>query len=63
MSNENMQGFCAKDNSESDMSKGCRHPNDFCQHRSSCIIHFLEKEKGRKGRKREEVQKGGGTEE
>lgn len=29
----------------------CRHPEGFCQTRTSCIIHFMEKE-----RKREEAQ-------
>ncbi len=48
MSNsESLPGFCAKDNIEADMDKGCKHPTDFCQHRSSCMIHFIEKERGR----------------
>jgi len=30
----------------------CRHPDDYCQTRMSCMIQFLEKE-----RKREEIKK------
>jgi hypothetical protein len=30
----------------------CRHPDDYCQNRNSCMIQFLEKE-----RKREEARK------
>lgn len=30
----------------------CKHPNDYCQTRSSCMIQFLEKE-----RKREDARK------
>lgn len=25
----------------------CRHPNDYCQHRTSCIIHFMGQENKR----------------
>ena len=25
----------------------CRHPGDYCQHRSSCMIQFIEKENKR----------------
>jgi len=25
----------------------CRHPDDYCQFRTSCIIHFMEKERRR----------------
>jgi hypothetical protein len=47
----NIPGYCAKDNSEIEMKEGCKHPQDYCQHRSSCIIHFMEKEKKREERK------------
>jgi hypothetical protein len=40
-------GFCAKDNVESPLDKGCRHPDDYCQYRQSCMIHFLDQEKRR----------------
>lgn len=30
----------------------CRHPNDYCQTRTSCMIQYMEKE-----RKREEARK------
>ncbi len=46
-----MPGYCAKDNSETDMKKGCLHPKDFCQHRTSCMIHFFEKERERETKK------------
>jgi len=39
-----MDYFCAKDNRQTDASKGCLHPNDYCSHRQGCIIHFMEKE-------------------
>jgi hypothetical protein len=25
----------------------CRHPDDYCQHRTSCMIHFIGKENSR----------------
>ena len=28
----------------------CRHPADYCQHRTSCMIHFIEKENRNSGR-------------
>ncbi len=42
-----MEYYCEKDNRQTDISKGCRHPNDFCQHRQACLIHFLEQEQKR----------------
>jgi len=53
----NMSGYCAKDNSETDMQEGCKHPQDYCQHRKSCLIHFMEKE-----RQREKKNSSGGGE-
>ena len=47
-----MDFFCAKDNRQTDASKGCLHPNDYCSHRQSCLIYFMEQE-----RKREENRK------
>ncbi len=41
-------GFCQKDNIETPMDKGCRHPLDYCQYRQACIVHFLEKESTKK---------------
>ncbi len=38
-----------KESMESEVAE-CRHPNDYCQTRTSCMICFLEKE-----RKREEA--------
>lgn len=39
-----------KESMESEEAE-CRHPNDYCQTRTSCMILFIEKE-----RKREEAQ-------
>ncbi len=39
--------FCAKDNREIKDGPFCPHPKDFCQHRQSCIIHFMEQEERR----------------
>ena len=32
----------------------CRHPDDYCQTRSACMIHFLEKENRRRDRGRKD---------
>jgi len=29
----------------------CRHPDDYCQTRDACMIHFLEKERRREEKK------------
>ncbi|RUM89691.1 MAG: hypothetical protein DSZ23_02920 [Thermodesulfatator sp.] len=50
-----MEYYCEKDNRQTDISKGCRHPNDFCQHRQACMIHFLEQEE-KKNRDLDSVQ-------
>ena len=42
-----MEGFCQKDNIAVDLEKGCRHPNDYCQYRQACMIHFHELEQRR----------------
>ncbi len=52
-----MDFFCAKDNRQTDPSKGCLHPNDYCSHRNACLIHFLEKEQKREEKKRGEDEK------
>jgi len=43
-----VEGFCQKDNVMVDLESGCRHPNDYCQYRQACIIHFHELEQRRK---------------
>lgn len=30
----------------------CRHPDDYCQTRTACIIHYMEKEKKREQQKK-----------
>ncbi len=42
-----------KDKVDSD-NPVCRHPDDYCQTRSGCMIHFLEKENRRQGKNRPE---------
>ncbi len=49
-----MEYYCEKDNRQADISKGCRHPNDFCQHRQACLIYFLEQEEKRNSKIRTE---------
>jgi len=41
-----------KDKVDSD-APVCRHADDYCQFRSSCIIHFMEKENRRKQSRRD----------
>ena len=36
----------------------CRHPGDYCQFRSSCMIQFLEKENRAAGREKEAAEEG-----
>ncbi len=43
-----MEGFCEKDNISVELEKGCRHPNDYCQYRQACMIHFYDMENRRK---------------
>jgi len=35
----------------------CRHPNDYCQTRTSCMILFLEKERKREEARKEAIKK------
>ena len=40
-----MELECAKYHEKMDSEQAvCRHPNDYCQHRQACMIHFIEKE-------------------
>ncbi|MCI5141939.1 MAG: RNA polymerase II-associated protein [Candidatus Electrothrix sp. ATG1] len=48
-----MELECAKYGEKMDAEQAtCRHPGDYCQHRKSCIIQFIELEK-----KREKIKK------
>jgi|MTBAKSStandDraft_1061840.scaffolds.fasta_scaffold02408_13 hypothetical protein len=29
----------------------CRHPGDYCKYRTSCIIYYLERERGKSSRR------------
>ena len=35
----------------------CRHPDDYCQTRTGCLIHFMEKENKRAQQKKDAVSK------
>jgi len=37
----------------------CRHPDDYCQFRTSCIIHFMEKEQRREQARRDTTKESG----
>jgi hypothetical protein len=40
-----MELECAKYGEKMDSETAmCRHPNDYCQHRKSCMIQFIERE-------------------
>ena len=57
-----MDYYCAKDNRQTDASKGCLHPRDFCSHRNACMIHFMEKEKERAKRRKKKCDSGSSDE-
>jgi hypothetical protein len=41
-----MELECVKYGEKMDAEQAaCRHPGDYCQHRKSCIIQFIEREK------------------
>ena len=49
-----MELECAKYGEKMDTEQaGCRHPGDYCQHRKSCMIQFIERENKRKKTKDE----------
>ena len=41
------KGYCQKDNKEVPLEQGCIHPHDYCQYRTACVIHYLERERKR----------------
>ena len=45
--------FCAKYNEPQKLEEGCKHPNDYCQYRQSCLIYFYEQENRKKKTKEE----------
>ena len=48
-----MEFICEKYKEKVDSDEPvCRHPDDYCRTRSSCIIHYMEKEKEREQRKK-----------
>ncbi len=51
MADKEETGFCAKDNEYVPLEEGCRHPQDYCPHRQSCLIYFFQKEKEREKKK------------
>lgn len=40
-----LEGYCFKDKKQIPIDGGCCHPNDYCQDRTSCMVHFLEQER------------------
>lgn len=41
-----MELECAKYGEKMDTEQAaCRHPGDYCQHRTSCMIQFIERDK------------------
>ena len=51
-----MELECAKYGEKMDAEQAaCRHPGDYCQHRTSCMIQFIEREK--RGEKNQPVKK------
>jgi hypothetical protein len=45
-----MELECAKYHEKMDSEQAvCRHPDDYCRHRTSCMIYFLEQENSRNG--------------
>jgi hypothetical protein len=47
---EHTEAFCLKYQETQALEEGCKHPNDYCPHRQSCLIHFYSKEKKREER-------------
>lgn len=48
MTRQNMKLQCEKYKETMDSSEAkCRHPDDYCQSRSQCIIQYMEKERKR----------------
>ena len=46
-----MELECIKYNEKMDSGGAyCRHPDDYCKYRTSCIIHFMGKDNGKTGR-------------
>ncbi len=45
------EGFCQKDNKKVPLNNGCLHPNDYCQYRQSCLIHYFEQERKKENKK------------
>jgi hypothetical protein len=46
LSSKTMELECAKYGEKMNSEQAaCRHPGDYCQHRTSCMIQFIEREK------------------
>jgi len=45
-----MELECAKYHEKMDSEQAvCRHPDDYCRHRTACMIYFIEQENNRNG--------------
>lgn len=52
-----MELECAKYGEKMDIEQAtCQHPGDYCQHRTSCMIQFIERENRGKGKKEQTEQ-------
>ncbi len=51
-----MELFCEKygDAMESEVAS-CAHPEEYCQFRKKCLIHFFDQENNRKNKKEQQV--------
>ena len=53
-----MELFCEKYKEKVDSENvRCHHPEDYCQHRQSCLIHFMEQENRRESERKEAGKK------
>lgn len=56
---ENVELMCEKYKQKMDSAVAeCQHPDEYCKFRTSCLIHFMEKEKTREERQAEEKDHG-----
>jgi hypothetical protein len=55
-----MEVMCEKYKQKMDSEDAvCQHPDEYCKFRTSCLIHFMEKERTREERQLEEKNNGG----
>ena len=53
-----MKLLCEKYKEEMSQKEAvCRHPNEYCKFRSSCLIHFISRENSKEARKNDDISK------